>query len=300
MPMSFHAFAWTGHQYFSFLNYPMGLSWFNAGDYDSRFHQMIFRFAWIPIIITVAGIYYLYKNNKQLLILIFSSFILVFMASTLKLYPFHERLTVFLAPLFILLIASGCQLFIEPEQKIYLWQYLLLLMLLFGPVYNSLRLLKRTDLFGDYKKSYDREAFLYLNQNYLPGDIVYTYWNDLPDYNFYKMVYPLKYSGIQGNDYRYQTSSFGDYFNHLDADFKTFEGKKRVWIIFNNHFDIAIGNYIGNPSWYYARNNGPLLFQSWLLKKGKVIQSFHPERSGAASNLSIWLMDFEDQKLTVH
>jgi hypothetical protein len=295
MPISFHALAWVGHQFFSFLNYPMGLSWFNAVDYDSRFHQMLLRFAWIPIIIAVTGTYHLYKNNKQLLVLIFSSFIIVFMASTLKLYPFHERLTVFLAPLFILLIAAGCQLLIAPKQKRYTWQYLPILMLLFGPVYNSLRLLKRTDLFGDYKKSYNREAFFYLNQNYQSGDIVYTYWNDLPAYDFYKMVYPLKYTGIQGVDYRYQTSSFTDYFNHLNTDFKTFEGKKRVWIIFNNHFDIAIGNYIGNPSWYYARNNGPQLFQSWLLKKGKIIQSFHPESSGAASNLSVWLMDFEDQ-----
>jgi hypothetical protein len=291
MPRSFQAFTWVLHQLFSFLHYPMGFSWFNAGDYASRFRQMIFRFAWIPIIVSVSGLYYLYKSDKSLLLLICSCFVIVFLTSALKLYPFHERLTVFLAPLFILLVAAGGQWFIERWRKSYYWLCLLPLMLLFGPVYNSFRLLIRTDLFGDYKKSYDREAFFYLDQHYHAGDMVYVYWNDLPAYDFYKMVYPLKYTGIRGGDYRYQTSSFVAYFNRLDTDFKAFKGKKRVWIIFNNHFDIAIGNYISKPSWYYAKNNGPELFQNWLLKNGQIIESFRPEKPGVASNLSVWLMD---------
>ncbi len=115
MPLSGATIPWLLHELFAFYNYPMGFSWFIS--YHNIGLQILQRMAWVPAIFTCTGAYYLFKRNKRLLLLIASTFLIVFVASAIKLYPFHERLTVFLAPLFILLIAAGCQFVFRRETK---------------------------------------------------------------------------------------------------------------------------------------------------------------------------------------
>ncbi len=288
LPLSAAGIPWLLHQTFAFYNYPMGLSWFIS--YHSIGLQILERMAWVPVIFTCTGAYYLFKRNKRLLLFIVATFLIVFAASAIKLYPFHERLTVFLAPLFILLIAAGCQFVFRRETKNVV-QYILTGLLLFGPVKNSIAQVANTGLFGDYKQAYHREAFEYLNKHYQSGDIVYIYWNDLPAYRFYKMIDSMKFTAIEGTDYRYTSHNFNEYFNKLNTAFKQFTGKKRVWILHNNNFDIEIGDYIGHPEWYYVHNNGVKQLDKWLATKGKVIEQFKVD-NGGVSNVKEMLMGF--------
>jgi hypothetical protein len=119
-----------------------------------------------------------------------------------------------------------------------------------------------------------------------------VYWNDLPAWHFYKKIYPLKYSAFEGTDFRYSSHNFNEYFAKLDTELKPFMGKKRVWVVSNNYFDIEIGDYIGQPKWYYEKNDGVQRFDKGLLGKGKMLDEFKITDEGAVSNISIRLMDF--------
>ncbi len=297
IPLSSKAPIWLATHFVGFFNYPLGLSWAVVYKYGA-FFQMLYRVAWVPMLFSLLGVYYLLKHDRWLLLLIFGTFFIVLVASVVKLYPFHERLTVFLAPLTILLLASGCEIIFTDNHYKKFARWALVLVLLIGPAKNSFAALCNTGLFGDYKKSYHREAFLYLDNHFQPGDTVYVYWNDLPAWQFYKKLYPFKYSAKEGTDFRYTSHSFPEYFAKLDSEIKPFDGKKRVWIVSNNNFDIEIGDYIGQPAWYYAKGDdgGVKEFDKWLLSQGKLIDSYKPNYPGSVSNISIRLMDLSPSK----
>ncbi|MCD8742405.1 glycosyltransferase family 39 protein [Mucilaginibacter roseus] len=291
MPISGHALPWIVKRMVSFLNYPMGLSWmsvYNAGVLQQALLRMIF----VPLLLVALGTWQLYRNKKQLVLIVAFSFLIVFAASALKLYPFHERLTLFLAPLFMLLLASGVDFFSQRPYRSPVALTVLGLMLVFGPVKNTIAQTAHTYLFGDYKKSFQREALTYLNNNYQPGDEVYVYWNNLPGYNFYRQVYPLKFKAIEGVDYRHRVSNFNDYFTLVDRDLSPFKGKKRVWIVQHNHMDIPIGDFIGDPAWYYKDNNGPQLFHQHLERMAKPVMSYRPDGAKASTDVDVTLYDF--------
>lgn len=295
MPLSAAMFKWLGAHFVGFFNYPLGLSW-SIVYQKGPVYQILYRVAWVPMIFCLLGVYYLIKNNRWLLVLIAGTFFIVLVASAIKLYPFHERLTVFLAPLTILLLATGCEVVFNGSRFNRIARWALVLILLIGPAKNSIAEVLNTGLFGDYKKSYHREAFLYLNNHFQPGDAIYVYWNDLPAWRLYKTLYFLKYSAKEGTDFRYTTHSYPEYFAKLDSELKPFMGKKRVWIVSNNNFDIEIGDYIGQPAWYYVKgaDGGVKSFDLWLLGKGKLIDAFRPNDNGIVSNISIRLMDFSN------
>jgi hypothetical protein len=235
-------------------------------------------------------------------LLIAGTFLVVLAASAIKLYPFHERLTVFLAPLTILLLASGCEVIFTDKHFGKIVRWALVLVLLIGPAKNSFAEVFNTGLFGDYKKSYHREAFQYLNDHFKPGDTVYVSWNDLPAWHLYKRLYPYKYTVKEGTDFRYTSHNFPQYFAKLDSELKPFMGKKRVWVVSNNNFDIEIGDYIGQPAWYYVNGDdgGVKEFDKWLLRKGKLVDIFQPKDPGIKSNVSIRLMDFSNDSAANH
>lgn len=275
MPLSGSMPAWLLRQIFAFFNYPLGLSWFTVYNNPSRIYQALLRMTVVPIFFSVLGTIYLLRTNRKLLFLIVITFAIVLVASAIKLYPFTERLILFLSPLAILLIAAGCES-IYFKDKMGVWQTVLVALLLFGPVKNIVAQTIHPSLFGDYKKSYQREALLYLNDHYQPGDVVYVYWNDLPGYRLYKKMYDLKFTAIEGNDYRHQANSFDSYFRMVDGEVKPLLANKRVWIVQNNYIDIPIGDYIGDPAWYYQHHDGPKRFHDYIMQTGRVKDEFRP------------------------
>jgi hypothetical protein len=290
MPISASMPGWLLHQIFSFFNYPLGLSWFTVYNDPSHFKQLLYRMTFIPLFFCVLGIIYLYKSNKRLLFLIGATFAVVLVASAIKLYPFTERLVVFLTPLAILLLAAGCQSIFIRNGRVGIWQTFLVLLLLFGPVKNTIAQAIHPGLFGDYKKSYQREALLYLNNHYQPGDVVYVYWNDLPGYRLYKKMYNLKFTAIEGHDYRHQAHSFDEYFRLVDSEIKPLLNNKRLWIVQNNYIDIPIGDYIGDPAWYYQYNDGPKRFRDYILQTGRLKEEFKPVNRNS-SDIGVMLLN---------
>lgn len=291
MPHSGAAVAWLVHRFIAFYNYPMGLSWEVIYAAKTVFMQMLIRMVFIPILFTIAGIIYLYKTNRKLLLLIVSILGIVLLASAIKQYPFHERLTVFLTPLVILLLAAGCEFFFQKSLSKPVWPCILVLLLLLGPIKNDIAQTLNPGLFGDYKKSYQREALTMINNNIMPGDLVYVYWNDLPGYRFYKNVYHFKFTAIEGKDHRFEVNNFNDYFVKLDRDFSELIGHKRVWIVNNKGIDIVIGEFIGDPAYYYKKNDGPQRFMEHISGMGRELEHFEPSLNNE-TDISVRLMDF--------
>ena len=234
------------------MHYPLGLLWFSPAINFHPMLRIVLRMTLLPLLLLVVGLYQYFKHDKKLFLVMVLPIALHLVASGLEKYPFFDRLTVYLSPWLILFIARGCEqvsglLPVQPR----FWRFVLPALLLVGPLVNSVRQVADTGLFGDYKKSYQREALLYINDHIQPGDAVYIYWNGLPSYDFYKNIYPLKYQAIPGQDLRLASTSLEDYFRNLSTDFNKFAGKKRVWLLYNKHYTVKIGDIYHQPAWYY-------------------------------------------------
>jgi len=291
MPDNSGAAGWLIHRFIAFYNYPMGLSWVVIYSAKSVFMQMLTRMVFIPILFTLLGIYYLRLTDRKLLLLIVSIIGIVLLASAIKQYPFHERLTVFLTTLIILLLAAGTEFIFQVQPSKRFVQVILVLLLLFGPLKNDVAQTINPGLFGDYKKSYQREALSLINDHFKPGDLVYVYWNDLPGYRLYQKMYHFKFNAIEGKDHRYEVKNFNDYFAKLDTDLDALKGHPRVWIVNNKGIDIAIGDFIGDPAYYYQFNDGPKRFMDHISGMGKELEHFTPLQNNE-TDISVRLMDF--------
>ncbi|MBO0360916.1 glycosyltransferase family 39 protein [Hymenobacter sp. BT186] len=285
------AVVWLGQRVFLFFHYPLGLSWSNNSMLKAS-EQVLQRMSLVPVVLIGAGVLYFYKHSKQYLLLLAAVLLLAVAASALKAYPFIDRLTVYLAPLVILLLAGGCDYLVAKRSLLTQAGYALALLLVFGPLKNSVAQVVTPYLFGEFKKSYHREAIQYINANYRPGDAVYIHWNEKPAYNLYRTITPLRFTAVQGNDYRHAVGNFPEYFARMDAELHALPNTKRVWVIWSNT-DTPVGNYVGDPAWYYQHNDGVQRFRQHLMSIGKRLEGFNPAdgNSNTMSDAHVSLME---------
>lgn len=245
---------WYPAALYHLIDYPMGLMWkFYTGN--STLLKLILKMPWLPLITLIYGTWVFIKERKYALILLIP-FLFVFLASGLKLYPLDERFWVFICPILILLVAKGIDE-ISDFFSGYKVKIILAVLLLAGPFYSCIQSIASPDNFIIHKKSFERQALSYINDNFKEGDLVYVYWNNIPGYRFYKNTNPYHFKALEGKDYRKVSTSYPDYLKHLQQDFKSFEGKKRIWLIYNDYFYTDIGDEIDQPDWYYLKNTNP-------------------------------------------
>ena len=254
-PRSIADIKWYATSFYSMIDYPLGLLWkFYNGDMLSL--KILFKVPFLPVICLVAGILGFYKRKKELLILGFP-FLFVFIASGLKLYPLTERFWVFISPILILFVANGYSK-LSDQLNATIIRLGFAFLLLIGPLYSDIMLLVYPQEFFMHKKSFQRQALNYVNERFQPGDAVYVYWNDLPGFKVYERIVPLKFKAVQGADYRYSSVSFDDYLKKLKIDFRLSKNTKRIWFIYNDHYQTDIGDKIDEPSWYYLKGKNPM------------------------------------------
>ncbi|SNC62459.1 Dolichyl-phosphate-mannose-protein mannosyltransferase [Hymenobacter gelipurpurascens] len=277
MPLSADTPKWLYRALSNLLNYPLGILW-KFSLPEASILALVIKLFFVLIALTFIGlsIVKLYRNNSPCLIVLLSPVVLTLLASCLKIYPFYERLTLFLAPIFILLLVIGssrlADLLPVSSRR---WSYVVFVLLLIWPLCSSTVQAINPQLFGGTKKQYYRESLLYLDQHYQKGDVVYIYWNTLPAYRFYKEAYNLKFKAIKGKDARYVSHNAREYFQRLAADKEILVGKKRVWFLYEREFVINIGEYDNQPNWYYAlRPESGNLFYSYIADAGKVIHTY--------------------------
>lgn len=245
MPHSLAGVRWTLYQLYMLQEFPLNLLW-DLNTLGSKLPRLLFRI--LPLTCGLAGLLLFFYHNKKTFLLLVLPIVLTLGASALEKYPFFERLTVFLGPLLIILLARGFEALTRfmPTPG----RYVLFILLLAPPFVASARQVVDTRLFGGYKKSYYREELLYVNDHYQPGEVVYVYWNHIPAYRYYKEAYQLKYTGVLGRDFRSVSTSVPTYLHNVSQDFDATVGKRRGWLLCNDETN-TIGDFVGTPAWFY-------------------------------------------------
>lgn len=254
-PKSGKDLMWFSTNIYRMLDYPLGLLWNFMEITNRQGINMVLKMPFIPLLFLGIGAYSLFKTAKTKLAVLLIPVCFMCLASGLELYPLTERFWVFISPVFIILIARGFSYFLDKARSKAISLIVFLLMIA-GPVSQSAYFLLKPQYFYSHKKSYQREALMYLNQHYQPGDAVYVYWNNLSGYRIYKLMYNFKYSAIEGTDQRLKSKNYTDYYHNLSPDFEKFKGKKRIWLVYNTVYITDIGDKIDDPNWYYE--GGPI------------------------------------------
>lgn len=274
-PSSVADVKWFLHAVYDLQRYPLGLMWIDFIHPNPIVHVLV-RMPLLPLIFFFAGIWMFLKENKNLLVVLLLPLFLTLLASGVKVYPFYERLIVFLAPIFIILVAGGCAYLTKMAAKWGNWRYVLPALLLAVPVISSARQVIEPGLFGDYKRSQQRSAFLYINERMENEDLVYINWNSLHAYRFYNHSYDLQLKAIEGKDPRFISANYEEYFTHLKPDLDQLSGKKRVWLVYHKRVWDKIGDFDGEPAWYYeagVAGGGELLHEKFS-QMGKEIDNY--------------------------
>lgn len=255
LPHTIQQLKWFPRNFYDLMDYPLGLVW-AVGRTPGTSLIRLFTFPLVPLLLLLAGGVSLFKTDKRNFSIFLIAICLTLLASGLYLYPLVERFWVFIAPLFIILIAAGTELLHKKIPSRIVW--LTIIIVLTGPpIAQSMYYLFVPETFYKHKKSYARESLEEVNHGFLPDDAVYNYWNNAPAYKVYKDILPLKFKAIQGTDYRKRSEDLQTYNNFLQQELKQFSGKKRIWIIYNTQFLTDIGDFADDPIWYYKSDSSP-------------------------------------------
>lgn len=200
--------------------------------------------------------------------------LLALLASGIYLYPFYERLTVFLAPLFIIFLAAGTQWVASRLPGKAQWRYFFASLILLGPLFSSVQQLLNTNQFGGKKHAHHRDAFLYINERVQPGDVVYINWNALPEYQYYNEIYKFKFKAVAGSDVRKQSESAAAYFNNLQPDIEALAENNRAWIVLNTMMGANIGEVEYPGDLFSTQIKDGALFVNELSKHGQLQDTF--------------------------
>lgn len=255
------------------LGYPLGLLW-EVEMGSNPILQVLFKRPSIALLCIGTATVFLLLNRKRALLLIVMPFLLTLAASAIKMYPIYERLTVFLAPLLILLIALGCGFLMYRTPAKWKVKYWLPVLLLAPVVFEATRQMIDTRLFSLHKKAYYKEVFGHLDQHVQQGDLVYLYWNMKAPYRLYNSMKGYRFSAIEGTDVRNVSTSTADYLNRLQPDFQKLAGHKRVWVTFSKFHVIEIGDYDMKPEWYFNEAKGGRALQTYMDTHFKKLQQF--------------------------
>jgi len=289
-PKSLSDLGWFLTSFYRMLDYPLGLLW-NFVDSGAQMHSYspLIKMPFLPFILLAAGIYYAFKSSSQDFCALIFPMLLVLLASGLELYPLTERFWLFLTPILLILIGTGLDGLLKIRQ-VKLLKVIIFVLLLLSPFIQSFQSITNSATFYKHKKSYQKELFDMISREYKTGDAVYVYWNELPGFKVYSNLKKYTFSGIEGQDFRWNSKNLIDYNNKLNVDFKKFRNSKRVWVIFNNKFLSNVGDPINMPKWYYENKRLPAAnLKTELSKIGKVI------KTSITADVSVYLCQIKNQ-----
>ncbi|MGI4969508.1 MAG: glycosyltransferase family 39 protein [Janthinobacterium lividum] len=267
------ALQWLAVKFYAFLDHPLGML-LDVSIGPTTFTQHFFKLGWLSIPMLCVGAYSLGRRHWQWFLVFFLPFVLTLAASAVTQYPFHERLTLFLLPIAVLVLAYGTQQVGRFSPFGFRLMPLLLFLLLAIPLANMSRQAIQARRF--YNQSYYREMLLYVNDRVRAGDGVYVYWNMRPAYEYYKEAYHLKYTAVEGSYVKNKSVNQADYLRNLQPDFISFKGKKRLWYVYDVNIRDAIGDFVEYPAWYFDPNHMPgILLNNYFSSLGKQIDYYH-------------------------
>ena len=187
--------------------------------------------AWLVFLMMLLGLFILFNKNRLYAGIILIIFTFAIIASGLRLYPLGGRLSLFLAPLMIILIS---QFLSAVEQRIsihYKYGSLLVILLsgylLFAPASESFRNFLNPKYF-----EHIRPSMAALAENWKEGDVLFVSNGAVPAFRFYAERYGL-------GSLTFQSSALSDYSEpaKILSNFKPLIGKRRVWVLITHVYE---------------------------------------------------------------
>ena len=282
-----------------FFHYPLGLTWYEDQAERSNLARFVLRLTLVPVLLSGLGVLYFWRTHKAYLGVTGSVLLLALLASSLRLYPFHERMIVYLAPFAILLLAGGCDyLRTRAARPLRYAGYGLTLLLLLGLAKNALVTARTPYLLPGYKMSYYRPALQYVAQHARPGDGVYVYWNAAAGYTYYTRTLGLPLRAVVDPDYRYTVDTYAAYYAKVDADLRSAAKARRVWVLYSG-VDMNQGDYGGQPAWYYQGHDfregyGVQQYARHLQQLGRVLERYVPADGNPNPDVKVQLLELNN------
>ncbi|MBN1450927.1 MAG: hypothetical protein JW963_07930 [Anaerolineales bacterium] len=191
----------------------------------------IFAPAWFVLVLAILGFIFLFRKNTTYASVLLMIFVFVLIASGLWLYPLGGRLSLFLAPLVIILISqaidamkNSCRL---PYKLNLVFAVLVGGYLLYSPAVESLYNFINPKYF-----EHIRPSMATLSENWKEGDALFVSNGAAPAFRFYAGRYGL-------GDVRYQTSEASDYMKpeNIVRRLQTLDGASRVWVLITHVYE---------------------------------------------------------------
>ncbi len=197
-------------------------TFFNTFEFPGGFGQSgLAAFAFI------AGIVSLRLQKKTIgLGLLTVPILAALAASALRVYPFDDRLILYLVPLFILLVAEGTVMVKRSlGRSANFLGVAFVVLLLIKPAVMSLFC-----AVYPITREESRPVFLYLKERIQPEDTLYMYHSSRKAFHYYQLRYNFLHPYLEAVNSRDKVSRYID-------DLQQLQGKARVWIFFTHVFE---------------------------------------------------------------
>lgn len=169
----------------------------------------------------VVGGYVLWREQRWLLLLLFSPIFFTVLASGVQKYPFSDRLILFLAPAVLLVIAAGIAHMWEVTR-----QRSPVIGVTFAGVLCALTVSKGLTAFQPRQEL--KPVLDYFAAQRQAGDVLYVYHGALSALQYYQDRY-----GLTERDYIVGVLASDDW-NHYRDDLARLRGHQRVWVLFSH------------------------------------------------------------------
>jgi 4-amino-4-deoxy-L-arabinose transferase-like glycosyltransferase len=220
----------------SFMPFPprtlTDFKWFVDSFFDFFHLSAGLRFAGLAALVFVLGVVSMFKRSWELLFLLVSPAIATIAASGLHKYPFFGRLTLFLVPMVLLLMAEGAESIVQAVRDRLPVAGTVLLGLLFldtglYSVYHFAKPFVESSRPGVMRPEELRPVLAYLRTHEQPGDLVYVFFFGTRAFEYY-----AERDGLPRGNVKMGTAS-GDDPRDYESDLRQFRGK-RVWVVFSH------------------------------------------------------------------
>ena len=205
------------------------IDWLNSDAFRS-FFTVSGLFSWyFSILFFSTGCIMMFRKNKKLLFYLIAPLLFTLLASVLRKYPFCDRLLLFTLPSTILIMAAGIlKIGSAVFNKAKIAGCLLIFAVFLTPFQTAIGHIRNPRVMEEIKP-----VLQYISLHRQEHDTIYIYYGASKAFTYYSRRYNLTSADyIIGLDSKKDRKEYKEELDKL-------KGKKRVWIIFSNVYDLV-------------------------------------------------------------
>jgi hypothetical protein len=188
-------------------------------------------FTFIVLVLLVIGWLILWLKNQEYAIAFALIFVVTLIASALRLYPFAERMVLFLIPIGLLLLGKTVEALSQNLQKQRVVSVLAALILSGYLVYGPLTISAGYFIKPKYFE-HVRPFMQFLHDTWRPGDAMYISNGAVAQFEYYAPIYGLKDASYISNSREVYKNP-----NEILEQLDTLKGESRVWVLLSHVYE---------------------------------------------------------------